>query len=194
MPARLQTAEKLSHRPPQERQPESARHISGWTPRPIVSTLVRVDPLSEALRGLPMSGCLIARADLTAPWGIVLEPYPAAVFHVILTGSCWLEPAGSRPVRLEAGDIAVLMRGQSHQLRSDRDVVATAFSDLLRHCIPGKFPVVHIDSGGERAAMLCGFFNFDRQTTHPLLRALPDVIHVNAFGDAAPLSSCRRNS
>lgn len=33
--------------------------------------------------------------------------------------------------------------------------------------------------------MLCGFFKFDRASAHPLLRALPDVIHVNAGPDAS---------
>ena len=73
-----------------------------------------------------------------------------------------------------SGDIAVLMQGPSHRLLSDRDAPVTRFSELLEHCVPGQFPEIGIEGGGARASMLCGFFNFDRATTHPLLRALPD--------------------
>jgi AraC-like DNA-binding protein len=143
-----------------------------------------VDPLSEALRSLPLSGSLIARAELTAPWGISLSGYDAAVFHVMISGSCWMDPQGGPRVHLTSGDIGVLMHGQPHTLRSDPAAPTTELANLLAHCVPHSFPTVHLNGGGPGATMLCGFFNFDRQTAHPLLRALPDVIHVNAGGDA----------
>jgi AraC-like DNA-binding protein len=147
-----------------------------------------MDPLSEALRSLPLSGCLIARAELRSPWGITLRKYDAAVFHVMISGSCWLEPEGGSRVHLTSGDIGVLMHGQPHALLSDPHAPATEFADLLAHCVPDRFPTVHLDGGGSKATMLCGFFKFDRQTAHPLLRVLPDVVHVNAGGDAPLLA------
>ena len=127
-----------------------------------------------------MSGSLIARANLAAPWGMGLDRFDAAVFHVMLSGSGWLEAASGRRIRLASGDVVVLMRGERHRLMSDSNVAITSFSDLMEHCVPGRFPEIGIEGGGARATMLCGFFRFDRQTTHPLLRALPDLIHVNA--------------
>ena len=126
-----------------------------------------------------MSGCLIARAELTAPWGMGLDRFPAAVFHVMLSGSCWLDSGSGRRIGLRSGDIVVLMQGPSHRLMSDRQAPVARFSDLVEHCVPGRFPEIGIEGGGARSSMLCGFFNFDRGTTHPLLRALPDIIHVN---------------
>jgi AraC-like DNA-binding protein len=139
-----------------------------------------VDPLSVALRSIPMSGSLIARAELTSPWGMGLEPFGAAVFHVVLSGCGWLRTEEGRTIRLSAGDVAVLMRGQRHELMSEPGVPITSFADLMEHCVPGRFPSIGISGGGDRATMLCGFFKFERQTSHPLLRALPDLIHVNA--------------
>ena len=133
-----------------------------------------------ALRGIQMSGSLIARAELTAPWGLGLEPFPAAVFHVVLSGSGWLRPEEGRLIRLTAGDVAVLMRGQRHVLMSEPGVPITSFADLMEHCVPGRFPSIGISGGGDHSTVLCGFFKFERQTSHPLLRALPDLIHVNA--------------
>ena len=134
-----------------------------------------------------MSGCLIARAELSAPWGMGLDRFPAAVFHVMLAGSCRLDAGNGRMITLAPGDIAVLMQGQAHRLMSDPGVAITGFADLMQHCVPGRFPAIGIEGGGDRATMLCGFFKFDRQTTHPLLRALPDLIHVNAGAGAGLL-------
>jgi AraC-like DNA-binding protein len=139
-----------------------------------------VDPLSVALRSIQMSGSLIARAELTAPWGLGLEPFGAAVFHVVLSGSGWLRSEEGGPIRLSAGDVAVLMRGQRHELMSEPGVPITSFADLMEHCVPGRFPSIGIAGGGDHATMLCGFFKIDRQSGHPLLRALPDLIHINA--------------
>jgi AraC-like DNA-binding protein len=139
-----------------------------------------VDPLSVALRGIQMSGSLIARAELTAPWGLGLEPFDAAVFHVVISGSGWLRTEAGRTIRLSAGDVAVLMRGQGHVLVSEPGVPITSFADLMQHCAPGVFPEIGIAGDGDRATVLCGFFKFERQSTHPLLRALPDLIHINA--------------
>jgi len=139
-----------------------------------------VDPLSVALRSIQMSGSLIARAELAAPWGLGLERFGAAVFHVILSGGGWLRTDEGRTIRLSTGDVAVLMRGQRHELMSELGVPITSFADLMQHCVPGRFPLIGIAGGGDPATMLCGFFNFERQTSHPLLRALPDLIHVNA--------------
>src|SRR5258705_1748937 len=125
-----------------------------------------MDPLSVALRGIQMSGSLIARAELTAPWGLGLEPFGAAVFHVLLSGSGWLRTEEGRPILLSAGDVAVLMRGQRHELVSEPGAPVTSFTDLMEHCVPGRFPSIGIAGGGNHAAMPCGFFQFWRPNSH----------------------------
>src|SRR5256885_8940084 len=127
-----------------------------------------------------MSGALIARAELSAPWGMGLERFGAAVFHVLLSGSGWLRTEEGRTIRLSAGDVAVLMRGEGQHLVGEPAVPIAAFADLMEHCVPGRFPSSGIAGGGDPAKMLCGFFKFERQNSHPLLRALPDMIHINA--------------
>ena len=143
-----------------------------------------MDPLSEALRTIQMSGSLIARAELTAPWGLGLHRFGAAVFHVVLSGSAHLRTEEGRTARLSSGDVVVLMRGEAHTLMSGPGVPITSFAELVEHCVPGTFPSIGVDGGGDQATMLCGFFKFERQTSHPLLRGLPDHIHVNAGSGA----------
>src|SRR6266699_5930692 len=91
-----------------------------------------------------MSGSLIARAELTAPWGLGLEPFRAAVFHVVISGSGLLRTEEGRTIRLSAGDVAVLMGGQRHELMSEPGVPITSFADLMDHCVPGRFPSISV--------------------------------------------------
>ena len=131
-----------------------------------------------------MSGSLIARAELEEPWGLGLQRFGAAVFHVVISGSGLLRTEEGRTVRLSSGEVVVLMRGESHTIVSEPGVAITSFAELVEHCVPGRFPTIGIAGGGNRATMLCGFFRFERPTSHPLLRALPDLIHVSATGGA----------
>src|SRR5215475_13646417 len=103
-----------------------------------------MDPLSVALRSIQMSGSLIARAELAAPWGLGLERFDAAVFHVVLSGSGWLRTEEGRTIHLLAGDVAVLMRGEAHTLMSEPGAPITLFSELMQHCVPGRFPSIGV--------------------------------------------------
>ena len=68
-----------------------------------------VDPLGEALHFLRMSGVLYSRPELTAPWGLELPPLPGhMMFHVVISGRCWLEVQGAEPSVLQAGDFALV--------------------------------------------------------------------------------------
>src|SRR5439155_1288623 len=137
-------------------------------------------PWLEIVRVAPTGAPGSTSAELSAPWGMGLERFGAAVFHVLLSGSGWLRTEEGRTIRLSAGDVAVLMRGERHELISEPGVPITAFADLMEHCVPGRFPSIGIAGGGDPAKMVCGFFKFERQNSHPLLRALPDMIHINA--------------
>ena len=54
------------------------------------------DPLGEALHLLRLTGCVYARSDLTAPWGMDLPPLEGhMMFHIVTAGRCWLEIDGS---------------------------------------------------------------------------------------------------
>src|SRR5437899_10553865 len=108
-----------------------------------------------------MSGSLIARAELSAPWGMGLERFGAAVFHVVLSGSGWLRTEEGRTIRLSAGDVAVLMRGERHELISEPGVPIPAFAGLVEHCGPGRFPWIGIAGGGDPAQMLGGLVKLE---------------------------------
>src|SRR5256885_17046619 len=126
-----------------------------------------------------MSGALIARAELSAPWGMGLERFGAAVFHVLLSGSGWLRTEEGRTIRLSAGDVTVLMRGERHELISEPGAPITAFADLMQHCVPRRFPSNGIAGGGDPPKKLGGLLQFERPNRPPPPLPRPDRIRLH---------------
>ena len=76
-----------------------------------------MDGLSRLFEMMPVRGRLDLRCSYGAPWRI--EQGPGEVneipYHAVLAGSAVLDdPAGGRPLLLEAGDILLLPRNPRH--------------------------------------------------------------------------------
>ncbi len=111
-------------------------------------------------------------------WGNVYGPYDGLGFHIVLEGGCWLIQKSTSPIRLDAGDVVFFPRGAEHGL-SDRPSIRI---DQL----PAA-PVVDVDDDSHsepgqlnRVFLLCGAYRLSHGRTHPLLDALPEVIHLPA--------------
>ena len=102
-----------------------------------------------------------------------------AEFHVIVRGNCWLRLAGRQElIALQGGDVVAFPHGGGHGLvdapeREARPVAEIVEGQNLEH----YGPVMH-GGGGQPASILCGYFEFDRDSLHPLVAALPPVIHL----------------
>ena len=69
--------------------------------------LLPAHTLGEALHLLRLTGCVYARSELSAPWGVDLPPLEGhMMFHIVTAGRCWLEIDGSDPFLLERGSLA----------------------------------------------------------------------------------------
>src|SRR6187551_1122242 len=102
-----------------------------------------VDPFSEALRSVRLNGAIFLEAELSAPWGFASPPASAGarliapsaehliLFHLLVEGEASVRIAGKRSVALEPGDIAVLPRGDAHELWNGRVSELTDSSALL---------------------------------------------------------------
>lgn len=159
-----------------------------WTSR-IVSVIIEnmkdawgpVDPLGEALHFLRMSGVLYSRPDFTAPWGLELPPLPEdMMFHVVLSGRCWLEVDGAEPSALQAGDFALVPHGEGHRLLSEPGVAAANLFDLPREQVSERYEVFRHGGGGAITTMVCGVVRFDDPAAQQLVRLLPGIIRIEA--------------
>ena len=141
-----------------------------------------MDILTEALgsmrTGLPTS----VRTDGRAPWGLRLPPVAGAGFHVVLYGTCWLiplddAPSHLRPIALSPGDVVFLRDGRGHILADDPATPAeTERPDQYRQV--GPIGTVSVGGDGARTTLLCGNYHLDQGRPHPLVRQLPEIIHL----------------
>jgi AraC-like DNA-binding protein len=105
---------------------------------------------------------------------------PDAEFHVVARGQCWLVRSDRKePISLVAGDVVVFLDGSRHRLLDTPQGKALSAEKIVGEQNLTNFgPVVH-GGGGAPVTILCGYFRFSRDSTHPLLAALPDFIHVH---------------
>jgi AraC-like DNA-binding protein len=110
-----------------------------------------VDVVSDAVAAMRGGRPHAGPARRVAPFRRRFPAAAGAGFHVVLTGACHLTGPDGRSIVLGAGDVAFLPRGAAHTLGADADVV-----------------------------LMCGAYLLDRDHPHPLMRDLPDVVHVRA--------------
>jgi AraC-like DNA-binding protein len=93
-------------------------------------------------------------------------------------------PADGPPVELSAGDIVFLPKGHGYGLA---DSVTTPLTEP--DCDPDAVLVrasAVFGGDGAEVVTLCGGYDLDPARTHPVLRELPDVVHLPARLGHAP--------
>jgi AraC family transcriptional regulator, alkane utilization regulator len=132
------------------------------------------DPVSEVLRAVRIRSTVYCRSVLAAPWGFGVTGRGNPAFHVVTTGTCWLEVDGEPDqVPLSAGDLVVLPTGRRHWLRDDPATPATELEELLASTPPDEHRRLHHGGRGPRTGLLCGGFALEGGAAHPVLRVLP---------------------
>lgn len=138
-----------------------------------------MDVLSDILRSVHLGGGIYFRCEFSAPWGMDIKPTPVAEFHVIVRGNCWLRMPGlSDPIPLQGGDLVAFPRGDAHSLVDAPEGVALPAEEILLGQNLDHYGPVTYGGNGLPATVLCGYFQFDRDRPHPLVAALPPLIHI----------------
>ncbi|MFF1902359.1 AraC family transcriptional regulator [Kitasatospora sp. NPDC058218] len=140
-----------------------------------------MDILTEALSSMRTGQPTSVRTEGRAPWGLRLPPVAGAGFHVVLYGTCWLVPLedapGAEPIALSPGDVVFLRDGRGHILADHPTTPAEEERpDQYR---PGSpIGLVTLGGDGPRTSLLCGNYHLDQGRPHPLVRQLPEVVHL----------------
>ena len=143
------------------------------------------DVVSDLLDAVRVRTTIFCRSDLRAPWGFGVRAHGNPTFHVVTKGACRLEVDGSpRAFELCEGDLVLLPHGPMHRLR-DRPGSPTEWLDDILASTPLHGGRLHYGGGGDRTELVCGGFVLEGDASNPILRELPDVIHVNGSEDAA---------
>lgn len=141
------------------------------------------DALSEVLARVDLEGAVLSRAELGAPWAVSATAMPTAVVHAVVQGCAYLTPDGGAPVRLDAGDVALLVRGSAHVLADTEGRPAQPLASLPRR-VEGQVKVVHGGGKGVRTSILCGVVRFPERGPHHLFDPLPDAVVARRGSDA----------
>jgi AraC-like DNA-binding protein len=143
-----------------------------------------VDVLADILTAMRVGTPVAAHTEAHAPWGLRFDHVTGAAFHVVLQGSCWLTPlpggADFEPVALGPGDVVLLGRGATHAIVSAPGVPLADFTPS-RSSPSAPFGRMVVLGQGARSTMVCGAYRLQRHRPHPLLRDLPEVMHLSAL-------------
>jgi AraC-like DNA-binding protein len=143
----------------------------------------RFDVLTQVLEAVHLGNALSARVELRAPWALHYgkETGHRAGFHVVVAGRCWgsLDGTGEQ-VALGPGDVVLFPHGTGHTLGDHPSTPALKFADLVADLSPGEQVALPSGGDGDPTTLLCGSYTFAADGPNPLLRGLPDLLHVPA--------------
>lgn len=149
-----------------------------------------MDPLSEVLRSVRLSGGVFLDVRMTAPWAVtsgliaddckpMLEnPAQIIFYHVLLKGRCQLKIDGESAVEVQAGEIVLLTRNDKHTLASQLDLQPIDARGLVQPSPDGGLARVTHGGGGEPTHMVCGFLGSEDEF-NPLLSTLPRALKLD---------------
>lgn len=147
-----------------------------------------MDVLTDVLETMRLSAAHLGRLELTAPWGLSVEPQGEAAFQLILEGEALLELEGSKddPIRVTAGDLFAVLNGNKFTLRDAAGSVVTPLEHLLGARQKGTEPsAIFAGGGGARCTLVCGTFSFAHRLDNPLIAALPPLLLIRASSVAS---------
>jgi AraC family transcriptional regulator, alkane utilization regulator len=155
------------------------RRLGGEFPEP--------DGLSELLLRLTVSSTVFC-FFMSSPWGFKVQARAVPAFHILTTGGGWLEVEGQpHPIRLSAGDLVILPRGEGHMVRdSPRSSSSLPSLERILADTPPVNGQLSLGGGGNRSELLCGGFAIDPIAGRQLLDALAPVVHLRGSEGLAP--------
>jgi AraC-like DNA-binding protein len=156
-----------------------------------------MDALSEALRGVRITGAVFFNGEFTAPWG-VSSPAASTVapllgpgtehmlfYHLVTEGQAIARVQQHEEVELEAGDIVVFPHGHAHEISNGTGYRLFDATKVLHEMLGGSIRHEKAGGGGAVTRLICGYFGCERHAERMFLAGLPPVFKVGVRGDAA---------
>jgi AraC-like DNA-binding protein len=153
-----------------------------------------MDPLSDVLRAVRLSGAYFFMVEARHPWtasagaaaALVPKVLPAAEhlisYHILTSGCCWAGVSGGEPVFLEAGDAIVFPHGDPHVLSS---LQLHDIPTINESSLPERYATLRLGDGAAAPTVfVCGFLGCDLRPYNPLIAALPRLLHARGIAGA----------
>ncbi len=139
------------------------------------------DVLSDILDTVELKATFYFSTELHPPFGIAVPAYKrAARFHLIIRGECFVQLEDGQVVTAMPGDLVFVPNGQPHLLSSALSAECHPLNDVIAQArFEGQGPFVVGHGEPELACrMVCGHFDFAEGADHPLLSAVPQILHI----------------
>lgn len=146
-----------------------------------------MDPLSDILSLLKPKSYAFRGVDAGGDWALAFEGGEGIKCFALHAGECWLERESlPGPVRLVAGDLALLPGAKAFRLYSGPDVPAIEASSFFASFPAGEIGTL---SGGGLCSGIGGYFDFEGRHAGLLLGLLPPIVHIGAKANRSALRS-----
>jgi AraC-like DNA-binding protein len=160
------------------------------TVRPNLRSPAMIDPLSEVLRSVRLTGGIFLDARFSAPWCVhtqilaedcgafPVRPPLLIAYHFVISGKFLLSTEGEPAVEVRAGEIVLLPRNDIHTLASAAGLKPTSARHLIQPSEDGGLAKISHGGGGETAHLVCGFLGSE-ESYNPLIATLPRVLKLD---------------
>lgn len=142
-----------------------------------------MDVLSDILSELRIESTIYCRFALAEGYGVSYAAEGNAGLHVVTEGEVLLVLDSGERRTLSAGDFVMVSHCATHRIQAGRSARIEPVEYAVRRAVDGT---ATLGDGAAAGQYVCGALRFGVAADHPLLRALPAVVHVRA-GSGAPL-------
>src|SRR5262249_32377896 len=106
-------------------------------------------------------------------------------FHVVASGTCWVEVDGEVRHWASAGDVIVLPYGDQHRMGGVDDASSVPLSTIMESPPWTRMPIIrHGDEAGPLTNVVCGFLHSEALLFAPALGVFPRVFVVRPRDEA----------
>jgi AraC-like DNA-binding protein len=149
-----------------------------------------MDPLSEVLRSIRLTGGVFLDVRFTAPWSVLsqieaadIRPFLATPtnvisYHCVIDGRLLISVEGEPTIEVRAGEVVLLPRNDAHTLASAPGLAPLIARDLVQPAADGGLARVSHGGGGEATNMVCGFLGSE-ELYNPLIASLPKLLKLD---------------
>lgn len=145
--------------------------------RKTVGRFVDGDIANELLRDFRIDSSVLCRSVMAPPWGFGVAGREVGSFHMVLEGQGWLEVEGlTEPIRVRAGDLVVLPKGNAHWVKDSPATAAPSLTSILAQhdVIDGELHFGGDD--GPLTEIVCGVFALEGVRAAPWVQRLPPAV------------------
>lgn len=142
-----------------------------------------MDILDDVLDTMSLRGTLYFKIKFSGEWSVMVPRHDrAARFHYVIQGTSYFYIAPDQFIELNAGDLILIPGGVPHVIGDRPTKHAPTLETILQESgyTGDGFLVVGDDDTESTTQMVCGHFDFRKNSEHPIMNSLPNHVVINS--------------